>query len=109
MVWDLAENTEVTAEERLVLMMTFERSFIPKQHLKLAGDACKTADRLIKDHGFWKGVNHWRAIGDALLSLSDQKLHHKARGVVLNCSSVANFWRNPDADYLARTWPILTE
>lgn len=106
MVWDLAGDERVTKEERTALMLTFDRSYVPTAYLKVAGEACVAADRMISDHGFWKGVNHWKAIGEKLIELSELKLHRQARGVVLNCTSVNDVWIQASADYLEGAWPI---
>jgi hypothetical protein len=109
MVWDLASDKRVTGEERAVLMISFDKAYVPKSHLKEAGEACVAAHGMIEAHGFWNGVNHWKAIGEALIGLSKRKLHWQARGVVLNCTSVQDMWIQPSRDYLANAWPIFEE
>lgn len=107
MVWNLASDDQVTTEERVALMMTFDRSYVPITYLKVAGEACVTAAKMIDDAGFWKGVNHWKAIGEKLIELSSMNFHHQARGVVMNGSSVCDWWNDPNTDYLENAWPII--
>lgn len=110
MVWDLAEKSSpITSEERVALMMTFDKAYVPIAHLKLAGEACKEAFKQIRAFGHWKGVNHWNAFGDTLIELAGRKHHRAARGVVLNCTSVAEMWLTPSEDYLTNAWPIFKE
>ncbi len=106
MVWDLAGEDRVSGPERVALMLTFDKSFVPTSHLKEAGEACIKAYDMIVAHGFWEGVNHWRAIGDALIDLSKKPLHRNARGVVLNCTSINDVWLTPSREYLENAWPI---
>jgi hypothetical protein len=110
MVWDLYKETSpLTAEERVVLNMTFDRAFVPKDRLKATGKACIATHDLIEIHGFWKGVNHWQAIGNTLIGLADRKFHPQARGIALSCTSVSDMWQSPSADYLDNAWPIEVE
>jgi hypothetical protein len=109
MTWDLAGEERVTAEERIALMMTFDLSYAPIDHLKAIGNACIKAHAMIEDHGFWSGVNHWRAIGEALIEVAENTHHRHSRGVVLNCTSVNDVWMQPSPNYLEKAWPIYEE
>lgn len=107
MVWELAaEGTAITREERIAMMITFDKAYIPLPFLNHAGEACQLAYEQIVEFGYWKGVNHWKDIGTALCDMSQDAFHHAARGVVLNCTSVADMWSQPSADYLENAWSI---
>lgn len=102
--WALAGAPHVSDEEKCVLMITFDRAFIPKHRLMEAGEACK---EVYKQMTGYEGVNHWDAIGDALQEASKARLSHHCRGVVLQCTSVTDIWSNPSGDWLENAWSIM--
>jgi hypothetical protein len=110
MIWKLGNNSSpITTEEKIALRMTFDKAFVPKAHLKIAGEACVAAHGMIEAHGFWDGVNHWRAIGEALIELSKRKFHWQARGIALSCTSVGDPWQFANNDDLDDAWAIMKE
>lgn len=107
MVWGLASDTQVSDEERMALMFTFDNAYVPVKHLKEAGEALKKFYGLCRDWSEGK-VNHWDAIGDELIRLSGRKLHYQARGVGLSRTSVNDIWSGDNPDSLEKAWSIFT-
>lgn len=105
-IWALAGSDKLEEDERIAMMLTFDKAFVPASHFKQAGHACiKFYDRSRTD----ERVNHWAAIGDALIGLSEQKLSRYARGACLSCTSVNDIWCGANAEHLASAWPIFDE
>lgn len=106
-VWALAGDTRLEACERIVMMMTFDRAFVPRDRLKEAGEACQDFGRMSsRSAGYHDRVNHWHDIGSALIEMSNAKLTRHARGAALSCTSVSDMWGWPEDDQLSRAWPI---
>ena len=102
-VWALATDPRLEPCERLALYMSFDKAFVPVASLLKAGElAIEFWDLSLNG----SQVNHWRAIGEALLELTKQPIDRRRRGVVLNCTSVADLWGQPSKAYLAEAWPI---
>jgi len=110
MVWKLASDTKLKLCERIVLMITFDRAFVPKQHLKEAGEACNEFYGMTAGTpGFENHANHWGAIGQSLIQMSKQRLSQNARGACLSCTSVNDIWIDPSDEQLSGAWPIFAE
>lgn len=105
-VWDLASGTRIKPYEKVVLMMTFDRAYVPIPHLNEAGKACERFGAECGDGGH---ANHWQAIGLALREAATKKLGRHARGLCLSCTSVSNAWGWPTAHQLEHAWPIFED
>jgi len=105
-VWDLAGDERLTADEKVALMFTFDRAYIPTKHLKDAGESMIAFGKACHDG---VSVNHWPAIGEKLIELSAQKFHHVARGICMSPTSVSDNWCRPSECWLTEAWPILKE
>lgn len=93
--WDLAGSDKLAEHERIALMMTFDRSYVPIPCLREAAEACELFGAECEDGQM---VNHWPAIAEALHSASKLRHNRHARGVVLNCTSVSDMWIDPSSD-----------
>lgn len=102
-VWELASDERLEPYERCVLMMTFDRSYVPVANLTDAADACEQFGKACENG---RSENHWQAIGAALREAASRKLGRHARGVCLSCTSVSDHWINPSDDWLTKAWPI---
>lgn len=101
-VWDLASDKRLAHHERVALMMTFDRAFVPLQNLKDAAESC---ERFGQESAMGGRVNHWSAFGSALRE-ADKKRHSRfARGVCLSCTSVSDNWQW-GSDWPDRAWSI---
>lgn len=105
-IWALASDPKLEVDERVVLMMTFDHSFVPIKHLKEVGEACITFHSRVRDTD---RVNHWADIGEALIRLSAKRHSRFARGAVLSCTSVNDIWCQPGDEQIAKAWPICKE
>jgi hypothetical protein len=108
-LWDLARDKRLTGEERACHMLTFDRAYVPLQHLERVSDACYSvyADMPAKYKG--DRVNHWYGLGALFSQLAQMKFHHRCRGVCIAPTSVEDHWRNPDPDWARRAWSIFKE
>lgn len=106
-VWRLADDTRLTTGERTALMLTFDYGYVPRDKLKLAGEACQQfhADTSARPE-LANRVNHWAAIGAALIDLAGGKLSRHAKGAALSCTSVCDIWLSADKTTFAKAWPI---
>jgi hypothetical protein len=107
-VWDLASDDRLTAAEKVVLMMTFDRMFVPIDHLDAAADAC---GEFYTQSAAWSNnmVNHWGAIGEALRSAKSLRRSRHARGVCMSCTSVSDPWIDAQADTFGKAWSIFKD
>ncbi len=105
-VWDLASDPRLELCERAVLMMTFDRSYVPTANLRDAAEACAKFGALIENG---RSANHWPAIGEALRRAATMRLGRHARGVCLSCTSVSDPWGNPAEDWLEDAWSIYAD
>jgi hypothetical protein len=105
-VWALAGDKRLQDHERAVLMITFDKAFVPVGALTNAAAACEKFGAECEDG---RRVNHWPAIGAALRQATETNLGRHARGVCLTCTSVADYWSEPVADWLAGAWSIYAE
>lgn len=105
-VWALHSDKRLSADERIVLLMTFDRAYVPLDKCKEAGDSCVT---------FWERshngerVNNWGDIGQFLLSVAGKKFNRFARGVCLSCTSVSDVWCEASQDQINGAWSIFDE
>lgn len=102
-VWALATDPRVELYERVVLMMTFERSYVPLSHLEEAANACERFGVECEDN---LSVNHWPEIGAELWRVSTMKHSRFTRGVCLSCTSVMDCWLRPVQDWAEGAWSI---
>ena len=102
-VWKLAEDDRLEPFERCVLMMTFDRSYVPVANLKDAAEACEMFGKACENG---KHVNHWVAIGAALREAAGMRFSRHTRGVALSCTSVNDCWAWPSEKWLTEAWPI---
>jgi hypothetical protein len=105
-VWALADDDRLQHHEKVALMMTFDRAFIPIEHLADAAECCR---KFGAECNIAERVNHWPAIGDALAAAAQKKHRKHARGVVMSCTSVSDPWLQPDDKWLESAWPIYEE
>jgi hypothetical protein len=105
-VWELFSDTSLPGDERIVLALTFDRSYIPTAHLKGVGEACITFGTKSDDH---ERVNNWTEIGHTLINMHGRRFSRFARGVALSCTSVSDPWCEPTDDQLSRAWSIFRE
>ncbi len=105
-VWALASDPRVARHEKIALMMTFDKSFIPLDKLSDAAEACR---RFGQESDNSNRVNHWVEFGDALDEIAKQKHNRHARGVVLACTSICDTWIEPTDDYLENAWSIYAD
>ena len=102
-VWELADDDRLKHYEKVALMMTFDRMYIPLECLDDASEACEKFGTESYDG---KRVNHWSAFASTLHELGKLKHNRHARGVCLSCTSVCDPWAEPSNDYLEHAWPI---
>lgn len=103
-VWALHDDERLQPDERLALLMTFDRSYTPIESIGAAARLCVKFHDRVFNSGLWKGVNHWSAFGDVLVTAG--KLHHRARGICLSCTSVSDPWGYPSDEWLDDAWAI---
>jgi hypothetical protein len=104
-VWKLASDDRLEGDEKLVLLMTFDFSYVPRDKLTEAADACK---QFAVRTSHVPGVNHWAAIGESLRKLADTKISRHARGACLSCTSVNDEWSN-NKEWPLKAWSIFAE
>lgn len=102
-IWALASDSRLGHHEKVALMMTFDRMYIPLDHLKDAAAACEKFGSECEDG---RRANHWPAFGTTLTEVANMKHTRHARGVCLSCTSVCDPWIEPDNDYISNAWPI---
>jgi hypothetical protein len=102
-VWALFEDPRLARHERIALALTFDRSFVAVGDLKAAGEACA---RFGAECEAARRVNHWPAIGAALLMTAGGRIGPHARGVGLSCTSVCDPWADATPAQLANAWSI---
>lgn len=105
-VWDLHRGALLSAQEKIVLLMTFDGAYIPLSRLQEAGEACD-AFGAESDDGIH--ANNWAEIGRSLIRLSNSKFSRFARGAALSCTSVSDPWVDATANQLSKAWPIFRE
>lgn len=105
-VWALASDPRLSRAERIVLMLTFDRAFVPLAHLLDAAEACIAFGAACEDG---RRANHWPAIGEALRRAHETNLGRHARGICLSCTSVSDPWIDPTPAQLAEAWSIYEE
>lgn len=99
-VWDLADDNRLSESERICLLMTFDKMYIPLDCLNDAADACIEFGRSCRD-------SHWPYFGLTLKTLSQHKFNRHARGIALACTSVNDCWVNMESnDWIKNAWPI---
>lgn len=87
--WKLHDDDRLTAAERTCLLMTFDYAYVPLDKLEDTAWLCDEFGILSEDG---ERVNHWRAVGRELFEASKQRWGRHARGIALNCTSVADIW-----------------
>lgn len=102
-VWNLAGDDRLADHEKIAMMMTFDRAYVPLDRLTDAAEACEKFGLECEDGA---RVNHWPAFAKALREAAQQKFNRHARGVCLACTSVSDMWVEPSADYLSNAWSI---
>lgn len=102
-VWALAGDDRLASHEKICLMITFDKAYIPLANLTEAADACA---RMGAETSHMPGVNHWIGIGDELRKAAKQHFSRHARGIVLSPTSVSDCWGFPSNDWLKNAWPI---
>lgn len=105
-VWALATHHHVRHHEKVVLMMTFDKAYVPLAHLENAADCCI---RFAKECENGSSENHWHEIGESLKLASTMKMNRHARGVALSCTSVNDCWGWPSKEWLEEAWSIYAE
>lgn len=106
-VWALAGDGRLSDSEKIALMMTFDRAYIPLDRIKEATDACLEVGNSITVHpDFQHRVSHWTNFSFFLNELSGKRFSRHARGVVLSCTSVSDCWEWPSEDWLTKAWSI---
>ncbi len=105
-VWALADDARLEECEKVALMMTFDRAFIPMAYLGHAGNCCIKFGEMCDNP---ERTNHWSAIGAAMIAEAAKKHTRHARGVAMSGTSVSDMWGWASADQLARAWPIYGE
>lgn len=105
----LHQASFVPKEEKICLMMTFDKAYIALADLAEASEAClKVGDDI---NGALVGrVNHWPEIGKSLAKINEMnfgRYNRFARGVVLDARS--EIWVHPQKDWLTEAWSIFSE
>lgn len=102
-VWALAYDPRLSECEKVSLMMTFDRAFVPVSQLDRAGKCIIKFGEMCDDAA---RVNHWPAIGACLISEGKKKHTRHMRGVAMSSTSVSDAWDWPEPDQLFGAWPI---
>ena len=89
-LWNLARDLRVPKHWRLAHRLTFDNAVIPKDRLVEAAGHFRLVGAEIDQMG--KG-QHWTAIANSLEQIASGRLDHRLVGVVLNCTSVNDYWR----------------
>lgn len=103
-VWALYKDTRLQHHERIVLMMTFDKAYVPIDNLEDAAECCERFG-LECENG--THVNHWRAIGKALKSATSLRFNRFARGIALSPTSVNDMWCGDE--WVDSAWSIYDE
>jgi hypothetical protein len=104
--WKLAGDPRVAIHEKIALMITFDKAYVPKDKLAEAAEACRQIYAEMNSH---QQVNHWLSIADGLQFAAERKLSRHCRGVVLQCTSVSDCWSYPSKDWLENAWSIFAD
>lgn len=105
-IWALASDQRLSHAERVVLMMTFDRAYVPVEQLVDAADACAVVGAAVENG---RQANHWPAISEALRAAASMNLGRHARGVCLSCTSVSDAWCSPSPEQITKAWSIYAE
>lgn len=103
-LWALSGDLRVPRHWRIAHRMTFDNGAVPPERLvEAAGEIRKVGVELIQMN---RG-QHWTAIADSLEEIASGRLDHRLVGVVLNCTSVNDYWRDKGKKPSVGAWDIM--
>lgn len=106
-VWALHKDSRLEEWERIPLLMTFDKAYVPLDKVIEASVACLRFNTEVGPLPKFKDrVNHWASIGNALAFVPHKKLSRFARGVVLSPMSVSDSWGQPTKNWLDEAYSI---
>jgi hypothetical protein len=99
-LWKLARDASVPLPVRACHAFTFDGAVIPRDKLSEMADLLQEGAAILEAASPDR-VNHFRAIADDLRKL---KLHPRAVGVGLNCTSVSDVWPREAKHWAHKPW-----
>lgn len=103
-LWDLARDPRVPKHWRVAHRMTFDNGAIPPKRLVEAAGEIRKVGQELDQMG---RAQHWTAIADSLEEIAGGRLDHRLMGVVLNCTSVNDYWRDKGTKPGVGAWDLM--
>ena len=103
-VWGLAKDLRVPKHWRIAHRMTFDNAVVPKERLVEAAAEFRKVGLELQQMG--RG-EHWTAIADSIEEIAKGRLDHRLLGVVLNATSVNDYWRDKGNKPAVGAWDLM--
>ena len=88
--WALYKDGRLTEHERVVLLSTYDNSFIEVDNLQEFAKSCEIVSKLIIEKTRWDW-NHFADIGKVAEAVS-KKHDYRCIGICIGCTSVSDEW-----------------
>lgn len=101
--WGSYRSKELTINERMVLLSTYDLAYIPTEYLYEYAEACEEVHKSILEYTTF-GWSHFKDIGEIAKNLSGRH-DPRLKGLCIGCTSVSDPWEFADVSKTP-VWPV---